>query len=87
MEIVIAVVQMQNKKSEQISGNTFDVLLVNEPCSSSRHEIRMQLPRCHVPSNSDPAEIALSFVQNHCRFFFFHTNFISIIIINYYYYQ
>lgn len=68
MEIMIAVVRMQEKKSDKINSIIFEVLLVNEPCSSSRHEIRMQLPRCHVPPNSDPAETALSFVQYHCRF-------------------
>uniref|UniRef100_A0A0R3S3U2 NUDIX_5 domain-containing protein n=1 Tax=Elaeophora elaphi TaxID=1147741 RepID=A0A0R3S3U2_9BILA len=66
MEIVIAVVQMQNTNAYEFSGDGFEVLLVNEPCSSSRHEVRMQLPRYHVPSNSDPAETALSFVHYHC---------------------
>ncbi|MCP9260254.1 Krev interaction trapped protein 1 [Dirofilaria immitis] len=47
--------------------DAFEVLLFNEPSSSLRHEIRMQLPHCRVPSNHDPAEIALSFVQHHCR--------------------
>ncbi|VDN92665.1 unnamed protein product [Brugia pahangi] len=67
MEIAIAVVQMQDKKLDKINANAFKVFLVNEPCSSSRHEIRLQLPRCHVSSNDDPSEIALRFVQYHCR--------------------
>ncbi|VDN08318.1 unnamed protein product [Thelazia callipaeda] len=35
------------------------VFLVNEPCSSSRHEVRMQLPQCTGIFNNNPAEIAL----------------------------
>ncbi|VDO67129.1 unnamed protein product [Onchocerca flexuosa] len=71
MEIVIAVVQMHDKKFARIGANAFDVLLVNEPSSSSRHEIRMELPHCHASPNDDPTEIALSFVQHYCRFHFF----------------
>uniref|UniRef100_A0A915PUW4 FERM domain-containing protein n=1 Tax=Setaria digitata TaxID=48799 RepID=A0A915PUW4_9BILA len=67
MEIIIAVVQMRNKRSDQIEADSFEVLLVNEPSSSSRHEVRMQLPRCYATSADDPTEIALSFVQRHCR--------------------
>ncbi|EJW76551.1 hypothetical protein WUBG_12542, partial [Wuchereria bancrofti] len=47
MEIAIAVVQMEDKKIDKFNANAFKVFLVNEPCSSSRHEIRLQLPRCH----------------------------------------
>ncbi|KAL3999126.1 Ankyrin repeats (many copies) family protein [Acanthocheilonema viteae] len=67
MEIVIAVVRMEGEKVDKMNGNAFEVLLVNEPCSSSRHEIRMQLPRCHLSPRGDPAETALTFVQYHCR--------------------
>lgn len=82
MEIIIAVVRMKEKIMDKINSNAFEVLLVNEPCSSSRHEIRMQLPRCHVSPNDDPAETALSFIQYHCRlvfFFLIHVNMLPLI--------
>lgn len=73
MEISVAVVRMRSRVNGcgRIEVDGFDVLLVNEPSSSSRHDVCMQLPRCRVPPNGGPTEMALSFVHRHCRYFLY----------------
>lgn len=69
MEVVIAVVRL-NRVNREISLSDFDILLVNEPSSSSNNDIGLHLPRCRTPQNAEHSEIALNCIASLCGFFF-----------------
>uniref|UniRef100_A0A9J2P047 FERM domain-containing protein n=1 Tax=Ascaris lumbricoides TaxID=6252 RepID=A0A9J2P047_ASCLU len=64
MEVSIAIVQLRqtalNEQHHVCMANDYDVLLINEPSSSSRFSSHVQFPACRVPHNGQPAEVAFN---------------------------
>ncbi|VDD94245.1 unnamed protein product [Enterobius vermicularis] len=73
MEVVISVVQpRQGCSSEEAfrSLYDYDVLLTNEPSSTSSPSNRHQFPRFRVEANEDPTEVAYAVAKRLLRFVF-----------------
>ncbi|VDK43447.1 unnamed protein product [Anisakis simplex] len=58
--------RLKSQPSENgiLTANDYDILLINEPSSSSRVSNRLQLPSTRVPHNGQPAEVALNAVRH-----------------------